>query len=791
MSHHSNKKQAGLIRIIAILAFTLLAHHAFSITVKVCIFKTLHIPFPGTPALVDPWVSSDPSIATIDNTGMVYGAALGNCTVTFTDNNGVTSLYDIIVEYPIVPTISLTSAAGTDNQVLNFDQQIGPNYYFDPLTPITYSISSGSAYFIPSLTSLPNGVNGSFSGGVFTISGTPYTTTMISDSIDFYYTIEAVDSNTCHCEGIGEQDSLPRTRVTGKITLAPPACQNSVVGAASNSWPYCDQDVVTLSFSVGGDATGASISGLPANFTSSYSGGTLTATGVISYPGFSYTVTTSGGACDQNSLWEVVSVHPPIIPYITLTSSPGTDNQTVCAGNPIEMIQYNANSAWSFDFDNLPYWTAPDGLILTWNGVYGTPLEAGVYTYTVSSYYICYGDLTITGQITVIDAPQLDQPEIVNPSCNQANGTVTVNGSGTGNLSWTGTGSGTMNNVSLPVTISGLSAGTYSFSLNSGNCNSNLQTVTLTEPPMPSTPTIAANSGTTICAGDTLILTSSSTSGNVWSTGATSQSITVTNSGTYFLNVLSNSCFSDTAFMEVSLLPSPEPVFIMATGSITFCDGGSVELIASSGNNFTWSPGNQTSGSIVVNQSGTYTVTVNENGCSYTSPPVNVLESLYPNVTLSDMDDLCNTAQEFALSNGLPAFGNYVVNGTETTTLDPGTALLGPNTIQYTFENEYGCASTATTTVNVLDCLSIDELSGVLMVNVFPNPTNGLVQINLANPIENTVLEVKDQLGRILQTDMIFKENYTLDLSALDGGYYFIYLKERTQEKIVKIQLIK
>ena len=59
---------------------------------------------------------------------------------------------------------------------------------------------------------------------------------------------------------------------------------------------------------------------------------------------------------------------------------------------------------------------------------------------------------------------------------------------------------------------------------------------------------------------------------------------------------------------------------ITASGPTTFCAGGNVTLTASSGNSYSWSPGGQTTQSIVATTAGSYTVHVtNISGCSGTS----------------------------------------------------------------------------------------------------------------------------------------------------------------------------
>ncbi|WP_414655244.1 hypothetical protein, partial [Flavobacterium sp. UBA7682] len=71
-------------------------------------------------------------------------------------------------------------------------------------------------------------------------------------------------------------------------------------------------------------------------------------------------------------------------------------------------------------------------------------------------------------------------------------------------------------------------SGTYSVYVNNGMCASAFSAATtVTVNPLPATPSISASGATTFCDGGSITLTSSSATGNVWSNGATTQSITV------------------------------------------------------------------------------------------------------------------------------------------------------------------------------------------------------------------------------------------------------------------------
>lgn len=69
---------------------------------------------------------------------------------------------------------------------------------------------------------------------------------------------------------------------------------------------------------------------------------------------------------------------------------------------------------------------------------------------------------------------------------------------------------------------------------------------------------------------------------------------------------------------QLSVLPT-----ITASGSTSFCQGGSVQLSSSAISGNTWSNGS-TSQSITVSSSGSYTVTVSNGNCSSTSLPISV-----------------------------------------------------------------------------------------------------------------------------------------------------------------------
>ncbi len=134
--------------------------------------------------------------------------------------------------------------------------------------------------------------------------------------------------------------------------------------------------------------------------------------------------------------------------------------------------------------------------------------------------------------------------------------------------------------------------------------------------PIPPTPTITPGGPTTFCTGGSVTLTSSSATDNLWSTGATTQSISVSTAGTYTVTVTVAGCSSaPSAGTTVTVNPIPPTPTISAGGPTTFCIGGNVVLTSSSPIGNLWSTG-ETTQSITVTTAGAYTVTVTSLGCT-------------------------------------------------------------------------------------------------------------------------------------------------------------------------------
>ena len=197
-------------------------------------------------------------------------------------------------------------------------------------------------------------------------------------------------------------------------------------------------------------------------------------------------------------------------------------------------------------------------------------------------------------------------------------------GSGYTNYLWSN--SSTTSSIIVTVT------GNYSVTVSDASgCSGSRDTiVSMSDPPQ-----INISGPVGVCAGDSGILTvSPGFTSYVWSNGATTDSIIVTESGNYSVLVTdTNGC---TATANASFESFPTPV-VDILGPASMCTGNSTTLsVSGSFSEVAWSTGETTPG-IIVSGSGTYQVVVTDsNGCTATDVHLmEIADSLSPVITVS------------------------------------------------------------------------------------------------------------------------------------------------------------
>lgn len=251
-------------------------------------------------------------------------------------------------------------------------------------------------------------------------------------------------------------------------------------------------------------------------------------------------------------------------------------------------------------------------------------VSASIAVSTPGTYTVTGTDVCGTGQATVeVTAGNGVVVTITGNTALCPGESTTLTANGATNYLWS-TGE-------LTPSISVSSTGSYSVT-GSNACGSSTESVTVS---LGVAPSVSIAGTATICAGSPATLTATSNGAVVWSTGATTNSITVTTAGTYSATA-TNSCGSTSASFVVTESPGPT---VAITGVLSLCDGASTTLTASGADTYVWSTG--ASGStITVSAPGAISVT-GTNACGSDDATVTVGQSPAPTISVSGGGTLC------------------------------------------------------------------------------------------------------------------------------------------------------
>jgi len=211
--------------------------------------------------------------------------------------------------------------------------------------------------------------------------------------------------------------------------------------------------------------------------------------------------------------------------------------------------------------------------------------------------------------------------------------------------------------------------------------------------PTPPTPSIHSSTPTTFCQGTSDTLDAGSYSTYLWSTGASTETIIASSSGTYSVTVSDASGCTGTASIVITV-GNPVPT-IVSSGATTFCQGGSVTLDAGIFSTYLWSTGDSIE-TIIAMTGNTYSVTVSDtNSCTATaSQMVTVNANPTPVIIPDETLPYCNYGH---LSTG--TYPSYLWSTFETR----DTTFVGASgTYMVTVTDDNGCTGSASYDILVI-----------------------------------------------------------------------------------------
>jgi hypothetical protein len=458
------------------------------------------------------------------------------------------------------------------------------------------------------------------------------------------------------------------------------------------------------------------------------------------------------------------------LPVSSITATGATD---FCEGNKAIL---KANQAAIYEWSN---GSKSQEITVTTSGNYSVK--------TISDFGCATGFST---PLTITSKPVPPKPTVTANSLTTfcADTSVTLQSSNTGATTFLWSNGSTNRNIKINT------SGDFTVkAISDKGCTSvDSDPLKITVNPLPSTPSIVPNGPTTFCADTNVVLTSSNqgVQGFRWSNGSTSRNITVRNAGDYAVRTVDNngcvSLLSAATKIKVNTLP-PVPT-ISSTRDTVFCQGESTILQSSlvNGGFPTWiamQDGITTKynfQNLNVSKSGLFqAIQTDVNGCkSGLSASIYVAVKPVP----AKVENIVRLSP-YSIGIENPKATNYTwqVNGAERANYVGSTIRFNEaGTFRVTAKNIYK-------TLSYGDKVCVSELSNEFSfqlyndvgMSIYPNPSNGLFNIDSKVDWKNSTIEIFTMLGQFVKKGSVnvFDDVKKLDLTDLPEGEYMLRIR--------------
>ena len=442
----------------------------------------------------------------------------------------------------------------------------------------------------------------------------------------------------------------------------------------------------------------------------------------------SYTVTGASAGCSNTAVASVtVNVNPTVI----------VNSGSICNGDTFTMTPSGAST-----------------YVYTGGSATVSPASNTNYTVTGTSALGCTN--TAVSNLTVIATPVLT----VNSGslCSGNNFTFAP----------TGATSYTYSSGSAIVTPSATTSYTISGSNSFGCVGNSIKTITVSI-----TPVINVSSGA-VCTGGSWTITPTGAATYTYSSGS---AVVTPTSATTDYTVSGSNIDGCQSLAVITITVNPTLLFNPNSGSV--CIGSSYTITPTGASSYTFSSGTAI---VTPTTNTTYTIVAeNSVGCLGTDICSIVVNALPTVTAATDFTLLCVGEMATLTAGGA---STYVWNTSATTA---STSVTPTTTTSYNVNGTdvNGCVNTANVTVNVNDCVGIQQLSSAqLNVNAYPNPTSGLVTLELNAATQVTITNA---LGQVVFTETVLEGKQTLDLKNQTNGLYFMNFNQNGKQQTIKV----
>jgi hypothetical protein len=333
-----------------------------------------------------------------------------------------------------------------------------------------------------------------------------------------------------------------------------------------------------------------------------------------------------------------------------------------------------------------------------------------------------------------------------------------------------------------------------------GGCSSLSDLFAISFNPKPPVPVLTKMGNTEFCLGDSLILTSSASSGNLWHKDglplatATLPALKIQTAGSYSVQVTNTEgCLAVSAPVAVKVNSLPDKPTISVNGTPTCCEGTTVQLTASQAAGYQWykngiAISGATANKLDAGIGGDYLLTVfNAAGCvSEISGKLSVTVNSNP----AKPPILWDGSQFSTLAgfSGYRWFKDGVeIAGSDTNVLKPSAAgnyktkVIDQNACS-NFSNDYPLIITGVQDLRLGDS----------RISCFPNPVNDVLFIEVDKlGLSKIQARLYDLDGRIRQEKILTQGRNYFGTGHLPTGVYQLELSNGSKKTYMKILVTK
>jgi hypothetical protein len=336
---------------------------------------------------------------------------------------------------------------------------------------------------------------------------------------------------------------------------------------------------------------------------------------------------------------------------------------------------------------------------------------------------------------------------------------------------------------------------TYTVTATDGNGCENTADITITVNSLPAVTATSDATNDEVCEGGSVTLTGNGDPATyTWSgTVVDATPFTPTATDTYTVTATDGNGCENTA--DITIVVNTLPT-VTATSDATndeVCEGGSVTLTGGGAVMYAWTGGITDATPFTATATDTYTVTGTDgNGCENTAD-ITITVNTLPIVDLAPFaNSVCENGGVITLIDGIPTGGTFSGFGVVGNTFDPSITGSGLWAITYTVTDGNGCDNSDVEFITVDICFGIATSNVNQTISVYPNPTTGMITLNIINANSNqVVITIMDVQGKVVfnESDNNVSSQYIkqINLTDLTKGIYVIKLNVGLETKIEKL----